>query len=811
MRENKGFTLIELLAVILVVAILGILVIPVVFNKIEEARIKAFKIYGDKALLKAEENYVKDSTTGKINGAITKYNVKKDLGFQDNDSYDGYIVVNNCSGEKISTIYLWNNKYELFGVTSTKNVNLEEYDEQDVNKMKNEIKNNIVDCSSFKTFDIKLIYDNGEPDKTIKVQNHHSIEGLDAPIKEGFTFTGWHKNDGTLVKNGDIFADGMNIDLTAGWELEGSVNNPGVFNITYKNNCGLVINPTTYKSTDKIILKNPIKTGYTFDGWYLDGQKITMIKAGTTGDLTIEARCSNSIRKLLIKKGTGVSSIDLVVDGNLTNITSAAYSTDVYGGTKYGIITHCLDSYGTLTPNEAYTMGDTDSEHTITCEKDIYTCTPGNYLPKRATKCSICKNGYACSGGTFKKKDEDQGIIKCSSGFLDITGTNNGEGQIHCKELTLTYSNNGGTGCTNKKIYKNEPFGELCEPKKEGYIFDGWYKKTLLGKKEKVTENSTSTSNLTVSADWKKILTITYDNQGGIGCTTQQTSEGTKFGTLCTPVRDGYKFNGWYKDGVKVSITSTTTSNITLYAKWTKTRFTIKYNNNGGTGCETQIYNLGDTNTSLCTPERTGYKFEGWYKDLSKADDNSRYTPISSLTEMEIKEDVSLFAGWSYNIVLTYNNQGGTGCTNKTFRKYGTTPVMAGVLCTPAKPGYIFNGWYTAIILGNRMTDINFITNDSKIYKDTIVYADWVPSYEATKTESSYKASVKEEWCWIDYTEQAGKGACEYAQSYTDKHVDWHTEYSCPKGGKLSGTTCKVTTYTCPKGGRLEETTCYAE
>ena len=34
------------------------------------------------------------------------------------------------------------------------------------------------------------------------------------------------------------------------------------------------------------------------------------------------------------------------------------------------------------------------------------------------------------------------------------------------------------------------------------------------------------------------------------------------------------------------------------------------------------------------------------------------------------------------------------------------------------------------------------------------------------------------------------------------------TEYSCPDGGKLAGTTCVLTTYTCPNGGTLNGTIC---
>ena len=63
----------------------------------------------------------------------------------------------------------------------------------------------------------------------------------------------------------------------------------------------------------------------------------------------------------------------------------------------------------------------------------------------------------------------------------------------------LTYNNQGGTGCTNKIQYGNNPWGELCTPTKTGYIFGGWYTEQD-GEGTEVTSSTNATTNVTAYA-----------------------------------------------------------------------------------------------------------------------------------------------------------------------------------------------------------------------------------------------------------------------------------------------------------------------
>ena len=115
---------------------------------------------------------------------------------------------------------------------------------------------------------------------------------LKDPVKTGYTFAGWYKAEdftgGAVTK----IAQGStgNITLYAKWEL---VN----YTITYKLNGGTNApeNPASYNvETETITLKDPVKPGYTFAGWYrtedFTGGAVTKIAQGSTGNITLYAK-----------------------------------------------------------------------------------------------------------------------------------------------------------------------------------------------------------------------------------------------------------------------------------------------------------------------------------------------------------------------------------------------------------------------------------------------------------------------------------------------------------------------------------------
>ena len=126
---------------------------------------------------------------------------------------------------------------------------------------------------------------------------------------------------------------------------------------------------------------------------------------------------------------------------------------------------------------------------------------------------------------------------------------------------------------------------------------------------------------MTLYAKWTvNTYKITYNLNGGTNNSKNVATR--KYGkavTLYNPTRTGYTFGGWYTTkkctGTAVTkIAKTYAKNVTLYAKWTVNKYTIKFNANGGTGTmasKTMTYGTAAKLTANSFT-RTGYTFSGW-------------------------------------------------------------------------------------------------------------------------------------------------------------------------------------------------------
>ena len=77
--KKKGFTLIELLAVIVVLAVIGLITVPIVIDNIERSRVETYRSSVQNAIEAAKEYVSRTSENNDfpINGVdITKINLK---------------------------------------------------------------------------------------------------------------------------------------------------------------------------------------------------------------------------------------------------------------------------------------------------------------------------------------------------------------------------------------------------------------------------------------------------------------------------------------------------------------------------------------------------------------------------------------------------------------------------------------------------------------------------------------------------------------------------------------------------------------
>lgn len=170
---------------------------------------------------------------------------------------------------------------------------------------------------------------------------------------------------------------------------------------------------------------------------------------------------------------------------------------------------------------------------------------------------------------------------------------------------------------------------------------------------------------------WTKINNSTYSKSGLIAAMTVKNLKFTcdssweYIALPDPPTKEGYTFTGWYTDETCSNkyVGEMVRDDMTLYAGWQINRFTVTYDANGGTDCESVTVDW-NTVPTLPTPERTGYNFVGWY------DGDTLYEGAP------IKENRTLTAHWEImTFTVTFMSDGAVYKTVTV--NYGTSLVEA--------------------------------------------------------------------------------------------------------------------------------------
>ena len=519
-------------------------------------------------------------------------------------------------------------------------------------------------------YDITFNPNGGSVDITKKTVTYNKTYGdLPTPSKTGYTFAGWYTaaSGGIKITSDTTVSTTSNQTLYAQWTAN-------TYIVSFDSNGGNTISTILTATYDKTYgeLPTPTRTGYTFAGWYTaktDGTKVTSTtKYNLTSNQTLYAYWT-----------ANTYTVTFNANGGSTDATS---KTVTYNST-----------YGELP----------------TASKTGYTFV-GWYT--------------AASGGT-----EVLDTTKVS-----ITSTQTLYAHYSQNTYTVKFdANSGTTSVDSKNVVYDSIYGELPTPTKTGYTFKGWFTDKTNG--TKITSDTTVkiTATQTLYAHWQvNTYIVSFNSNGGDAVSTTVTvTYGSTYGTLPTPSRTGYTFNGWYtatSGGTKITSSSTVsiTTAQTLYAQWTANTYTVTFNANGGTITTTsKTVTYDSTYGELPTPTKTGYTFAGWYT----AETNG--TRITSGTKVSITAAQTLYAQWTANSYkLTINANGGTiptttGWTlssdSKTATKSVTYAGTYGSLPTPTRTGYTFAGWYTTETAGTKVTS----TTKYSTASNQTLYAQW--------------------------------------------------------------------------------------
>jgi uncharacterized repeat protein (TIGR02543 family) len=496
-------------------------------------------------------------------------------------------------------------------------------------------------------------------------------------IKTGYTLIGWNSSsDGSgtpYTINSNVQMGTSNITLYAMWSQN-------TYSLSYSGNGntgGTVPSDTTnYHNGDTATVLNNTgtlaKSGYTFVGWntLANGTGTTYSGGDTfsvgTSNITLYAKWE-AIDYTVSYNGNGNTDGNVPIDGTLYNIGSNVeistnsgalskigyefycWNTNSDGSganyfelSNYTIETHNVILYAKWTPIDYFVTydGNGNTEGEVPYDENVY------HLNDVVT---IYENvgALARTGHTFDRwyADEDGQIINYSYQATFIMGINNKV--LYAKwipiEYSFTYDGNGNTD-GSVPIYNTivhyldqvNIVGNTGNLIREGYTLWGWNTKED-GTGDNYYEANSYTvgnENVILYARWiPQEYTITYDSNGSTSGLAPVNNNSYIIGdnidlasNTGNLVKTGYTFDGWntladgtgttYSDGDTFAVG---TSNITLYAKWIKSTYTVTYEGNGNSGGTVPIdllsYNSIDSITILNNEgnlSKAGYTFKGW-------------------------------------------------------------------------------------------------------------------------------------------------------------------------------------------------------
>jgi uncharacterized repeat protein (TIGR02543 family) len=556
---------------------------------------------------------------------------------------------------------------------------------------------------------------------------------LPTPTREGYTFEGWYASTTGTAKISDTtkVTISNNQTLYAHW----SVKQCTVAFYVNGGSCDTEDMTVTYGATYGT-LPTATKTGYTFDGWYTEldgGTKVTAdTKVTTTHNLYAHWVANEYTLSFNVNGGTCSTTSKAIayesIYGPLPTPTRAGYTfsgwyTSATGGTQVTSGTTC-NTVG----NQVVYAHWTANTYTVTFNANTGKCSTASkkvtYGGTYGTLPIPTKDNYTFDGWYTSASSDGTQVLNTTT--CNVASNQTLYAHWKANTNTITFDANGGT-CTTKtvEILYGEVYGELPTATREGYTFDGWF--TSKGGAINVTSTSLTTGDTTLYAHWTaNTYRLNFNPNGGVCDTATKTlSYGATYGTLPTPTREGYTFNGWYTaldGGTKVDSTTTysSTSDLTLYAHWTVNTYTVTFNANGGACNVTSIeVNYGETFGNLPIPTMDGHVLEGWYCNGSKVTASDIVTG-----------DVTLYAQWRINSYTVNFNANGGFCTTASMEvTYGET---YGELPTATREGYMFDGWYTSVDGDNEVTE----SSEYSIFGNQILYAHWteIPVTPTDKT-----------------------------------------------------------------------------
>lgn len=579
--------------------------------------------------------------------------------------------------------------------------------------------------------------------------------------RANYTFAGWYTSasGGTLVGDaGTSYSPTSAVTLYAqfsGIKYLISYNGNGNTGGTVPTNGSFETGGSSY-----VILGGtnpPSKVGYTFDGWYTNstGTGGTAVSVGSsyssTANLNLFAKWSPASRTVTYALDSGTSSANTSqLTGKVVGDTITLPAANTMSKTGY-VFGGWSDGTATYAGGATWTVPASDNNFTLTAQWTTqtlsysYDTNGGGTAPAGGTKtygetlvlsdaAGLSKTGYTFAGWN------DGSTTQNASASVTMTTNKVYVAQWTAQSYSITYNGNSPTSGnvdSGSYVAGGVPYAIAANGfTKTGYTFAGW--KDASNNSYAVGAGYSTAANLVLTAQWTaSSFTVSYNANGATGGTAPADgayttavafSVSANSGSL---VKSGYTFAGWNTSAAGTGTTYaengplTTTSNLTLYAKWTIISPSILFNQGAATTTPAvfptntsaqygSLYTLPATDTSTVISDVTQI-FTGW------SDGTNTYA-VGDTYRMGTA-NVTFTAQWVAVYTVRYVLNGGSGSVPAdVLRTNNFTETLTSATVT--KTGFTLTGWKDQSGVTIASGANNWVITGSSY----VAYAQWSPT-----------------------------------------------------------------------------------
>ena len=456
---------------------------------------------------------------------------------------------------------------------------------------------------------------------------------------------------------------------------------------TYATNANLTLT-ANYSSTDStttVTLPTPTQDGKNFKGWYLKSDfSGDSYAAGTTykptGNTTFYAKWETKTYTISYNAnghGTAPASQEK------THGTSLTLQPFISNVTETGYTVSYNANGGTTTPNAS-------SATTITHKQTYWNTNKSGSGTNYSSKGTYSDNSAATLYAIWSSSSSS---VTLASAIKKNQTTKDG--------YKVTYDAQDGICNTASETAKNTVT----------YTFSKWAEGSTTGTKYSAGVSYTPTADVTMYATWSESV-----SNGSV--------------TLPTPTRDSYEFVGWVtstSNGTNVGKggqSYTPEKDLTLYAKWEQSTYTVIFDANGGTGeMDNQSIKVGvSTKLNANNFSKTGYTFSGW---STEQNGTKKYNNQASVTDLATAgKTYTLYAVWKANeYTVTYKSSSAYNSETETQTITYGIPWTTYPADTFSKTGQTIDSWNTRSTgTGGTKYDVS---KEYSTYQNLTLYAQW--------------------------------------------------------------------------------------